>query len=146
MEELKAKAARMMLEDAVESEFEESTDVIEEAEYLAEDDLAEDVMSAAESIFEDDDFDDDSEMNASIGQQAILLSTKTCPNCKIAGSMLQKAGIDYRVLYAEDKEGAELAENLGLVSAPTLIVDNRGDIEVYESIEGVKRFLAVPVK
>ena len=124
MEELKAKAARMMLEDPVEEAFEED---IEAAEYLEEDDIAQDVI-------------------ASIGSQAILLSTKTCPNCKIAGSMLQKAGVDYRVIYAEDPEGAELAENLGLVSAPTLIVDNRGDIEVYESIEGVKKFLAVPVK
>ena len=133
MEELKQKAARMMLEDPVEESFEESfeesyeEDAFEAAEYVEEEDLADDVI-------------------ASIGRQAILLSTKTCPNCKIAGSMLGKAGIDYRVVYAEDPEGAELAENLGLVSAPTLIVDNRGDIEVYESIEGVKKYLAVPVK
>lgn len=34
--------------------------------------------------------------------EIVLLSTKSCPNCRIASSELMKAGIPFRTLYAED--------------------------------------------
>ncbi len=49
-----------------------------------------------------------------------LFTTKTCPNCRLAKSFLDKAGVAYRVVDAE--ENRELVENFGVRQAPTLIV------------------------
>ena len=70
----------------------------------------------------------------------LLFATKTCPNCKIAASMLDKAGISYEKLYVEDH--AELASSFGLKQAPTLVVTNGDTTEKYVSVPHIKTFIA----
>ncbi len=65
----------------------------------------------------------------------LLFATKTCPKCKVAQSLLDKAGVQYTKLYVEENE--ELAKELGLRQAPTLVV---GD-QLYTEVAGVKAFL-----
>lgn len=65
----------------------------------------------------------------------LLFATKTCPKCKVAQSLLDKAGVVYTKLYVEENE--ELAKELGLRQAPTLVV---GD-QQYTEVAGVKAFL-----
>lgn len=65
----------------------------------------------------------------------LLFATKTCPKCKVAQSLLDKAGVQYTKLYVEENE--ELAKKLGLRQAPTLVV---GD-QQYTEVAGVKAFL-----
>lgn len=50
-----------------------------------------------------------------------LFTTKTCPNCKIAVSSLEKAQIPYEVIDAE--EHTDLVKKYGVMQAPTLVVD-----------------------
>ena len=76
------------------------------------------------------------------GEQAegvVLFATKTCPNCKVVMSMLDRAGIPYEKLYVEENE--QKARELGLREAPTLIVYRNGKPEKYVNISGVKEYL-----
>ena len=67
----------------------------------------------------------------------MLFVTKTCPNCKMASSMLQNADIDFEKIYAE--ENPELARKFNIHNAPTLVVlgdkvekySNASDIMMY---------------
>lgn len=52
--------------------------------------------------------------------QPMLFTTHTCPNCQIAIRALDQAGIQYIQVYAEDQP--ELAKQLGIVAAPTLVL------------------------
>jgi len=68
----------------------------------------------------------------------ILFATKTCPNCKIAASLLDKAGVSYNKLYAEDE--GELAVKLGIKQAPTLVVGDKkltGVSDIKKYLEGL---------
>ena len=73
---------------------------------------------------------------ASADTGILLFATKTCPKCKVAQSLLDKAGVQYTKLYVEDNE--ELARSLGLRQAPTLVAGERQFVEVA----GVKEFIA----
>lgn len=42
-----------------------------------------------------------------------LFATRTCPNCRLAKEMLNKAGIQYDVVYAD--ENPELAKAYGIM-------------------------------
>ena len=68
-----------------------------------------------------------------------LFTTKTCPNCKMAKMLLDKARIKYTVIDAEDN--AELAQKLGVQKAPTLLVPTKGGIKVYDNASEIKRFI-----
>lgn len=65
----------------------------------------------------------------------LLFATKTCPKCKVAQSLLDKAGVEYTKFYVEDQE--ELAKELGLRSAPTLVVGE----QQFTDVAGIKAFL-----
>ncbi|MBQ5592165.1 MAG: ribonucleoside triphosphate reductase [Clostridia bacterium] len=69
----------------------------------------------------------------------ILFATATCPNCKIACAFLDKAGFPYEKLLAE--ENAELATQLGIKQAPTLVVIKDGVVEKFAGVSDIKKFL-----
>ncbi len=73
------------------------------------------------------------------GDAILLFATKTCPNCRIATALLDKAGIKYTKIYVEDNP--ELAEELGLRQAPTLIVKKNNDIETITNVSNIKKFI-----
>ena len=52
--------------------------------------------------------------------RVLLFTTKTCPNCKMAGRMLEKAGIAYELIDAQEQ--AQLSEQFAIMQAPTLLV------------------------
>ncbi|MCH4193320.1 MAG: ribonucleoside triphosphate reductase [Butyrivibrio sp.] len=74
-------------------------------------------------------------------QEMLLLSTKTCPNCRIASNELTKAGISFRVLYAEDPEGESLARRLGISNAPTLVVPEGEDVQLVGNVSNIRAFI-----
>ena len=69
----------------------------------------------------------------------LLFATKTCPNCKVVMSMLDRAGVKYEKLYVEENE--QKARELGLRQAPTLIVYRDGKADKFVNISGVKEYL-----
>ncbi len=68
-----------------------------------------------------------------------LFTTATCPNCKIACSLLDKAGISYEKLLAN--ENAELATKLGIKQAPTLVIVNNGEISKHAGVSDIKKII-----
>ena len=78
---------------------------------------------------------------AEVGGNAVyLFATPTCPNCKIAGAALDKAGAQYEKIYANEKP--DLAKSLGVKQAPTLVVIKDGSAEKYTGIAEIKKYLA----
>ena len=72
----------------------------------------------------------------------ILLTTRTCPNCKKAKELLDKEGISYRTLLVEDSEGKELALKYGAMAAPTLFVPTDGKMDVYGNLSKIRTFMS----
>ena len=87
------------------------------------------------------------EMSVSVGKcdddainGAILFATKTCPNCKMAGVFLEKAGIAYDKVYAE--ESADLVERFGIKQAPTLVVvENGKEIARAVNLSNIRKYI-----
>ena len=76
---------------------------------------------------------------AEIADGAYLFTTATCPNCKIAKSVLDRAGYLYHTLLAS--ENAELVAEFGIKQAPTLVVVKGGEAEKYAGVSDIKRML-----
>ncbi|MBE6573852.1 MAG: ribonucleoside triphosphate reductase [Ruminococcaceae bacterium] len=74
----------------------------------------------------------------------MLFTTKTCPNCKAAKTMLDKAGIAYDVVDAE--ENADMAKKFGIMQAPTLVVADSEKFEKITNLSNVKKFIEETVK
>ena len=71
--------------------------------------------------------------------KTLLFATKTCPNCKMAKMLLDKAGLAYEVVDAE--ENAELTKQYGVKKAPTLIVPMADGLKVYENASNIKGYI-----
>ncbi len=68
-----------------------------------------------------------------------LFTTATCPNCKIACSLLDKVGIRYEKLLAN--EHIDLVNALEIKQAPSLVVVQDGKIDKYVGVSDIKKFL-----
>ena len=69
-----------------------------------------------------------------------LLFTRTgCPNCKTSKMMLDKAGIKYDVVNAE--ESKETTLRLGIKKVPTLLVPNGDDFKVYDNASEIRKYI-----
>ena len=68
-----------------------------------------------------------------------LFTTATCPNCKIACSVLDKAGFSYQKLLAN--EYAEAATALGVKQAPTLVIIQNGSVSKFAGVSDIKKML-----
>ena len=71
--------------------------------------------------------------------EILLFATKTCPNCKMAKMLLDKAGIAYTVIDAEDNKQMTLKYKVN--KAPTLIVPNEDGYEVFENASNIKGYI-----
>ncbi len=68
-----------------------------------------------------------------------LFATKTCPNCKMAKMLLDKAGKKYTVIDAEDN--ASLTNKFGVKKAPTLIVPTQNGLKYYDNASEIRRYI-----
>ena len=68
-----------------------------------------------------------------------LFASATCPNCKIAETLLTKANIPYVKVYAH--ENVELTQALGIKQAPTLVDVKNGEIAKYTMVAEIKQFI-----
>ena len=69
----------------------------------------------------------------------ILFKTATCPNCKAAAALLDKAGITYQPLNADEQP--ELVAQYGIKQAPTLIVKTAEGFEKYRGVSDIKGYI-----
>jgi len=70
----------------------------------------------------------------------LLFTTKTCPNCKVAASLLDKAGVAYTKLLVE--ENMEAVKEYDFKNVPTLIVKSGENFAKYSGVPEIKKFLA----
>ncbi len=82
----------------------------------------------------------DCEPKADVADGVILFATTTCPNCKIAAAALDKAGVAYTKIYANEQP--EMAEKFGIRQAPTLVVAKDGAVEKFAGVSDIKKYLA----
>ena len=76
---------------------------------------------------------------ASDGARVMLFTTKTCPNCKIAYTLLDKANVGYEKVDAEDER--DLTAKYGVRQAPTLIVTDGDGYESFVNLSNIKKFI-----
>ena len=74
------------------------------------------------------------------GSASILLfKTPTCPNCKLAMALLDKAGIAYTALNAN--ENKELVNQYGVKQAPTLVLLEKDGFASFRGVSDIKGWL-----
>ena len=66
-----------------------------------------------------------------------LFGTKTCPNCKMAKNLLEKAKVDYKFIDAE--ENPEMALKYSVKQAPTLVIVNGKDVLNIVNLSNIKK-------
>ncbi|MBP5289078.1 MAG: ribonucleoside triphosphate reductase, partial [Clostridia bacterium] len=66
-----------------------------------------------------------------------LFATTTCPNCKIAAASLDKAGVAYEKIYAD--QTPDMAKEYGVRQAPTLVLP---DGERFIGVAAIKKYIA----
>ena len=67
-----------------------------------------------------------------------LVTTKNCPNCRLAKNFL--SGIEYTELDAENN--AQLVESLGIKQAPTLVTVQEGVVSLYANASKIRAFVS----
>ena len=78
-------------------------------------------------------------------QGILLFKTPTCPNCKAAAALLDKAGVAYTPVNADAEP--ELVGKYGIRQAPTLIVPGSdGSFEKYRGVSEIKGWMNSAVK
>ncbi len=69
----------------------------------------------------------------------MLFTTKTCPNCRVAMTLLDKAELGYEKFLAE--ENAEACAAFGISQAPTLIVSDGVSFKKYAGVSDIRGYL-----
>ena len=77
--------------------------------------------------------------SAGSADKIYLFATQTCPNCKVAIPLLDKAGVPYEKLYVNENE--ELARKFDLRQAPTLVIVNGENATKYAGVPAIKKYL-----
>ena len=75
-----------------------------------------------------------------LADKLYLFTTKTCPNCRIVKPMLERAGISYEVMDAE--ENLELAQTYRLTQAPSLVAVTGDTFTVYSGISAISNYIS----
>ena len=69
----------------------------------------------------------------------VLFTRNGCPNCKTSKMMLDKAGVKYSVVNAE--ENKELTIKYGVKKAPTLLVPNGSGFVAYDNASEIRKYI-----
>ena len=79
------------------------------------------------------------EVKVADDDKIILFATRTCPNCKMAVQFLNKAGIAFEEIFAD--ENADMATKFEIRQAPTLVVIKGGVAEKIVNLSNIKGFI-----
>ena len=70
--------------------------------------------------------------------EVYLFATATCPNCKMAAMFLDKAGVKYTKVLAD--ENPEMTAKYGVRQAPTLIITVGDDFDKIVNVSNIRKF------
>ncbi|MBR2967157.1 MAG: ribonucleoside triphosphate reductase [Clostridia bacterium] len=71
--------------------------------------------------------------------KATLFTRNGCPNCKTAKMMLEKAGIAFDVVNAE--ENPSMALRYGIKKAPTLVVPTQSGMAMFDNASEIRKYI-----
>ncbi len=81
---------------------------------------------------------------AASGEKKVLLfATRTCPNCKMAKTFLDKAGVQYEVILAD--ENPQLCAKYQVKQAPTLVTVQGDAFETIANVSNIRKYLETRV-
>ena len=79
------------------------------------------------------------DFSAAVEDSVMLFATTTCPNCKVAAALLDKAGVEFTKLIAE--EHPDLVKEFAVKQAPTLTVIKDGAYTNYKGVSDIKKYI-----
>jgi len=65
----------------------------------------------------------------------MLYTTKTCPNCPSAKAHLERAGVEYKVVDAN--ENPDLCAKYNIQSVPTFVKDTESGVEILRGVSEI---------
>ncbi|MBQ4338769.1 MAG: ribonucleoside triphosphate reductase [Clostridia bacterium] len=71
--------------------------------------------------------------------ELLLFTTRTCPNCNIAKANLDRAGIAYKVILADEEP--ELCNKFNIMQAPTLVEVIGDKFNVYANVSNIIKYI-----
>ena len=74
----------------------------------------------------------------------ILFTTKTCPNCRMAKTFLDRAGLLYDTVIANEEP--DLSRKYGVRQAPTLVAVSGENVEKIVNVSNIRKFIDELVK
>ena len=81
----------------------------------------------------------ETETSNEILTRPVLFTRNGCPNCKTSKMMLDKAGVKYDVINAEEEKDKTL--KYGVKKAPTLLVPDGDKIAVYDNASEIRKYI-----
>ena len=70
----------------------------------------------------------------------ILVTTETCPNCKIVKQYISDYNFDCDIILAS--ENMDLINDLGIMQAPTLVIfDENNEVKLYANASNIRKYL-----
>ena len=72
-------------------------------------------------------------------EQILLFKTPTCPNCKAAAALLDRAGVHYQALNANEQP--DLVQQYDVKQAPTLVLVDGQGFTKYRGVSDIKGWL-----
>ena len=84
-------------------------------------------------------FIDDTPAPEAAFDSLILFTTRTCPNCRMAKTFLDRAGLIYETVIAD--EAADLTRKYGVRQAPTLVALRGDSFEKVVNVSNIRRFI-----
>ena len=72
-------------------------------------------------------------------KEILLFTSPTCPNCKMAKLLLEKANISYKLIDAV--ENKELALQFQVKKAPTMFVPTNEGYDVFDNVSDIKKYI-----
>ena len=79
------------------------------------------------------------EVSSDFEDKILLVKTATCPNCKMAVSLLDKEKVEYDVIDANLNK--EFCEEYGIKQAPTLVIFDKGKVKKITNVSNIKKYL-----
>lgn len=101
-------------------------------------DIGHSVLKGRDALMQAPDLETETKPVSTTGK-VLLFTTKTCPNCKIATTWLNEAGIAYEKIDAE--EDVALTRQYAVMQAPTLVVIDDNDVQVYANASNIRKFI-----
>lgn len=77
-----------------------------------------------------------SNIQPAAGKRMLLFTTATCPNCKTAKELLQKANIPYTAILAEEQP--DLTRKYGIVQVPAMVASGEDGEKLITGISNIR--------